>query len=161
MEFSVVVKSERASLVLFDEYPANIHDHVFYAMDRIVTRMVAAIQAAEPVKTGAMRSETGGRVYDHNTRIAAVAGVRVSTASEAKKALALEFGSRGVPIMMHRVNTSRQAVSRRLSRPLKPTWERVPTLTPRRFLRGPAEALRSSSIAEVTAAVEAANEQFR
>jgi len=158
MQFGLVISGERNTSLRFDQFPTACHDRLLAAMERIKDRMVTAIQAAEPNKSGALKGQTGGRVYDHGNRIAAVAGVRAMTANDAKKAAALEYGSRGTPVVMHRLNSGRTVVARRLSRPLVGQWTRTPTIAAHRFLRGPADSLREGAIDEMRAAVGAAAE---
>ena len=155
MIFGIELTGDRRATLRFDQFPTFAHDRLLAALQRIEQRLEAAVRAQVPVKTGKLQSLVGGHVYDHVNRIAAVVGIVDKTQQGARKAAALEFGSRGVSIAMHRV-TSTASLLARANRPLKSEWRRTPTLQPHRFLRGPLDAIRGSAIAEMRAAIDQA-----
>ena len=104
-----------------------------------------------------MRALTGGRVYDHGARIAAVVGVRTDNASDARKAASLEYGShRALVVKAHQAK-----LSHFWSRAVSPIMVdvaahgRTPNIQEQRFLRNPIEAMRAEAIAEMRAALDA------
>lgn len=155
--FGIELTNERAATLRFEKFPEFAHDRLLGALQNIEQRLKAAVLAAEPGKTGSLKAQTGGRVYDHGNRIAAVVGVRAPNANDARKAAALEYGSRGVAITMHHRLSRISALSQRAgSDPLTMEWRRTPTITAQRFLRGPMDAIRGGALAELQAALDAA-----
>lgn len=159
--FGLELTGDREATLRFEKFPAFAHDRLLTAMQSIEQRMEAAIIAAEPDKTGALKAMTGGRVYDHGDRIAAVVGVRAMTQAEALKAAALEYGSRGGQI---EVKAHFMTLSHIYSRAVAamsvdvPDYTRTPMITADRFLRGPMEALRPEIMAELQAAMDQATQ---
>ncbi len=156
--------SERKVILRFAEFPSFAHDRLLIALTNIEQRLEAAVLAAAPQgATSTLSRLIGGRVYDHGTRIAAVVGVRVKDAADpraaARKAAALEYGSRGTPIRVRAHSMSldhfwNRAVSKRSE--IVKGYSRTPKIAAVRFLRDPAQALRESAIAEMRAAVASA-----
>jgi hypothetical protein len=156
--FGVEVRSgsERAAILRFEQFPAFAHDRLLAALWRIERRLETAVRAAQPARTGQLRSLTGGRVYDHGSRIAAVIGVRANNADDALKAAALEYGSaRALMVRAHQAKLSH--LWGRAMTPMTVQREshlRRTNLSPHRFLRGPMAAIRADAIAEMKVAVE-------
>ncbi len=100
MSFGIEMENKSLTKInlRFDKFPTVAHDRLVEAMWRIEKRLEAAVLADEPTMSGKLKSLTGGRVYDHGTRIAAVVGVRDKTQQGARKAAALNYGSRGRPV---------------------------------------------------------------
>ena len=92
-DFAIELTDERRAVLRFETFPAFAHDRLLAALQNIEARLEAAVIADEPQQKGKLRSLTGGRVYDHGNRIAAVVGVRAPDQNEARKAAALEYGS--------------------------------------------------------------------
>lgn len=149
---------ERRATLRFEQFPQFAHDRLLLALRNIEQRLEAAVRAAEPSRTGKLQAQTGGRVYDHGSRIAAVVGVRAPDANDAKKAAALEYGSKqALMIRAHSMKLTHlwgRAISPITVRTLP--HPRVPNLPAQRFLRGPLEAMRASALAEMQAVVTAA-----
>lgn len=156
--------SDRKVILRFAEFPVAAHDRLLAALRNIEARLEAAVLASLPAdKSGNLRSMVGGRVYDHGNRIAAVVGVRVkdaaSPAQAARKALTLEFGNRGNAITM---KAHRMRLDHVWANAITPkmvdvgSYSRTPTIAAMNFLRGPAAAIRPQAIAEMQAAVAAA-----
>ncbi len=164
-DFGVVIDgSDRRIILRFAEFPVYAHDRLYAALVKIEQRLEAAILAQAPVgQSGALRNMIGGRVYDHQNRIAAVVGVRVKDAENpqaaARKAAALEYGSRGRPVTVRAHDMGLDHFWSRLVEPrteVVAAYSRVPAISPQMFLRGPAMALREEAITEMRAAVAAA-----
>jgi hypothetical protein len=155
----IELTGERAAILRFEQFPKFAHDRLFAALQNIEQRLEAAVLAAEPEKTGQLKSITGGRVYDHDNRIAAVVGVRTQDGNIARKAGALEYGSRHESLMV-RAHTAK--LSHLWGRAISPisvevgAHSRTPNIDAFRFLRGPLDAIRSTAIAELQAALDAA-----
>ena len=148
--------SDRKVILRFEKFPADMHDRLLETLTRLERRLEGAVIAQEPERTGMLRSITGGRVYDHGDRIAAVVGVRAPDPNEAKKAAALEFGShRSIAVRAHEAKLTHlwgRAISPMMVQ--VPLHQRLSNLDPRRFLRGPIEAMHGEAIAELRAAVD-------
>jgi hypothetical protein len=162
MQLGIRLTNERAATLRFDQFPQFAHDRLLAAMQEIEQRLEAAIIAQEPTKTGALRSWTGGRVYDHGNRIAAVVGVRAPSADAAKKAAALEYGSHKA--LTVRAHTARLAHFWSRAVPeimvVHPAYSRTPNVDDKRFLRDPAEMVRGDAMGLLQAAVDQAAEDL-
>jgi hypothetical protein len=159
MEFGLEITGERAVNLRFEQFPAFAHDRLKSALERIKGRLLAAVLADEPDKTGALRAQTGGKVYDHGDRIAAVVGVRAKDKNEARKAASLEYGSTKVPFAVKAHKASLDHLWSRAIAPISvnvPDHQRAANVTARRFLRGPIDAIRSEAIGELRAALDQA-----
>jgi len=148
--------SERAAILRFEQFPTFAHDRLLAALWRIERRLETSIRAAQPAKTGQLRSLTGGRVYDHGTRMAAVVGVRANNADDALKAAALEYGSaRALMVRAHQTKLTH--LWGRATVPMvvqRSGHIRRSNLSAHRFLRGPMAAIRADAVAELKVAVE-------
>lgn len=137
-----------------------VRQRVVVAMTRIEARLEAGVRAAAPSKTGALRSQVGGRVYQDNpNRVAAYVGVYSRDAGASRKAAALEYGSRGlsVPIQAHEAKLAH--IFGRAIAPIQVTRQahtRIPAVKPHNFLRGTFTAQRSAILAELQAALDRA-----
>ena len=162
--FGVDIGGDTRVVLRFERFPSLAHDRLLAALKNIEQRLEAAVLASLPAdKSGNLRSMVGGRVYDHGNRIAAVVGVRVkdaaSPAQAARKALTLEFGNRGNAITM---KAHRMRLDHAWANAITPkmvdvgSYSRTPTIAAMNFLRGPAAAIRPEAIAEMQAAVAAA-----
>jgi hypothetical protein len=160
MEFGLEITGDRTATLRFEQFPQQAHDRLLTALQAIEARLEAAVLAQAPDKTGALRSLIGGRVYDHDTRIAAVVGVRTTAAAQARKASALEYGSHA-PIAV-RAHTAKLAhFWSRMVNPIMVDVRahgRTPNIVAKKFLRGPIEAIRGQALAELQAALDAAVE---
>lgn len=161
--FSIEITGDREARLRLDAFPDNVYDRMVVAMQGIEQRLEAAIIAAEPSRTGALRAITGGTVYhDNPNRIAAVVGVRADNANDAKKAGALEYGSRGNSVAMAAHQAKLDHLWSRAIAPITVSvgpHSRVPNITAQRFLRGPIDAMRNQAFADLRAALDAATEE--
>jgi hypothetical protein len=142
----------------FEHFPQAAHDRLLATLTSLEQRLEAMVIAAEPNLSGALRGLTGGRVYDHDSRIAAVVGVRTQTKAEALKAAALEYGSHKA--LMVRAHTAKLAHlwSRAINQIVVdvPEYGRTSNIDPLNFLRGPLAAIRGDALDEMRAALDAA-----
>jgi hypothetical protein len=152
------VAGERLVALRFEEFPERLRARLKGALDNIERRLEAAVRAAEPERTGRLHSETGGQVYEHPDRIAAVVGVRVPSAEEAGKAAALEYGAHG----SFAVRAHTATLSHLFARAIAPIQVQVAAhtrranITERRYLRSPIDAIRSEALDELRQAVSQA-----
>lgn len=154
----IEVQGDRQVALRFAQFPDFAHDRLYAALQSIEQRLEAAVKAAEPVRTGKLHRETGGRVYDHGDRLAAVVGVRVAggeSAIEAGKAAALEYGAhRAFQVRAHAAS-----LGHLWSRAIAPiavevrAHTRRPNIEERRYLRGPLDAIRGDALRELRDAV--------
>jgi hypothetical protein len=159
-QFGLEITGDTKAVLRFQQFPQAAHDRLLTVLRSLEARLEAAVLAQEPTATGAMRTLTGGRVYDHGARIAAVVGVRATSANEARKAAALEYGShKALTVRAHTASLShlwsRAIATISVQVPAHP---RTPNIDEVRFLRGPLDALRSDAIAEMEAAVASATQ---
>ena len=156
---AVDLTGDTRAVLRFEKFPAALHDRLFATLQSLEKRLEAAVLAAEPERSGELKSLTGGRVYDHGDRIAAVVGVRTRNANDARKAAALEYGSRGTAVH-EKAHTMRlnHLWSRAISEITVnvPTYDRVPSIAARLFLRGPIKAMHETAIAEMRTALDTA-----
>lgn len=154
-QFGIELADDRRAVLRFDSFPRAAHDRLLAALERIEKRLEMAVLAQVPSITGKLKATVGGRVYDHDTRIAAVVGVRAPNANAARKAAAVEYGSHNpVTVRAHAAKLA-HIWSRAIS-PITvhvPEHRRVPNIDPRRFLRGPIQTIRAEALAELRAAV--------
>lgn len=160
--FGIQIEGDRRAVLRFEKFPAAAHDRLKATLESLKDRLIAAVHADEPRLSGQLVQMTGGRVYDHGDRIAAVVGVRAETADEARKAAALEYGSRRRALMLRAHQAKLSHLWSRAISPIivtVPAHSRVPNIDPRRYLRDPLEAMREEALAEMEAAVAAAAEE--
>ncbi|HUC70384.1 MAG TPA: hypothetical protein VMS01_04250 [Stellaceae bacterium] len=162
VEFDVLAVGERRLQAFFDDFPARLDARLYAAMERIAGRLLSAVEAAEPQRTGALRSETTSFVT--KTAAAITAGVAVEAPAGDKaahgKAAALEYGAhRSATVAEHwaiRANFwGRYSAPRAV---LIEEYRRRVEIGEERYLRGPFAALRGTILADIEAAVgQAAN----
>lgn len=154
-----VVDSGRITLRL-DSFPRTVQRQLKQTIGQLTQRLLVSVEAAQPVRTGALRRATHAFV-DEGLRNGApwVRGrVRVSRESGLGARFgALEYGGPGVrrrgrPVVV-------RAYSRSGSRVGQYT-RRQPRIRAMRFLRGPAQAQRAAAIAALEAALNDAIHKF-
>lgn len=160
--FSIQITGDRETRIRLEQFPDGVYDRLVIAMEGIEQRLEVAVLAAEPKRTGALRAITAGRVYhDNPNRVAAVVGIRADNAEDAKKAAALEYGSRGTSIDVAAHQASLAHIWSRAVSPLTVNvgpHSRVPNITAQRFLRGPMDMTRAQAFADLQGAVDGAVE---
>jgi hypothetical protein len=153
----IEVQGERQVALRFEQFPQFAHDRILAALQDIEGRLEAAVRGAEPARTGRLQGETGGRVYDHGDRMAAVVGVRARSgdSNEAGKAAALEYGAhRAFEVRAHAMS-----LTHLWGRAIAPISVQVaghtrrPNISERRYLRGPIDAIRGAALDQIRNAV--------
>ena len=91
--FGIELTDKRRATLRFEQFPQFAHDRLLVAPRKIEQRLEVAVRATEPNRTGKLQPQTGGRVYDHSSRIAAVVGVRAPDANDARKAAPFRAGT--------------------------------------------------------------------
>lgn len=159
MDIRITV-DDRRILARLDGLHDVVRERLIGAMTRIESRLEAGVRAAAPQKTGALRSQVSGRVYQDNpNRVAAYVGVYTRSGDASRKAAALEYGSRGVavPVQAHQARLAH--VFGRAIAPMTVTRKghtRKPNIQPKHYLRGTFQAQRGSIVAELQAALDRA-----
>ena len=158
VDFGITLTGDTSTILRFEQFPQAVHARLLATLNSIEQRLEAAVVAAEPVKQGQLVALTGGRVYDHGDRIAAVVGVRTKDQDSALKAMALEYGShKALMVRAHEAKLTHlwgRAISPMMVQVAQ--HSRVPNIDPRRFLRDPAAAIRAEAIAEMRASLDQA-----
>jgi hypothetical protein len=163
-EFTITANDRRMTLH-FEELPNSLRNHLRARIVGLSANLLAQVHAAEPRRTGKLRSLTHAFLTERKNSIRG--GVTIDGTSENPHniaAAALEYGvHRTVSVKAH---TAR--LSEVFGRSITPetvairTHARRVNLAARRFLRGPASALLPRARAELEAAVaEAFAETFR
>lgn len=159
-EFGLAISGDRETILRFDRFPQAAHDRLLQALRSIEERLLGMVLAAEPSKGSTLRGQTGGSVYDHGDRIAAVVGPNVPKGDSvaAGKAAALEWGARkAFEVRAHQMGLDHVFNRLMQKRPVSvPAYTRTPNIPEFRYLRGPAEALRDEALAQMRAALDAA-----
>lgn len=154
-DFDILAVGERRLQALFDGLPQRLEARLYAGMQRVAERLLAAVEAAEPDRTGKLRRETVSFV--HRGEAAIVAGVTVHGASKSDfgKAAALEYGShRMIEVHLRRRMGGLARRYRATSFALSDYYERRTNIAADRYLRDPFAALRSDIIAELETAVD-------
>jgi hypothetical protein len=155
-DFGLDLKGSDTRVTLrFEKFPQGVHDRLFATLTSLEQRLESMVIAAVPRDTGTLASLVGGRVYDHEARMAAVVGVRAPDQRQAVIAATQEYGShRSITVRAHEAT-----LSRLFGRAVSPVTvqvgvhQRLTNIDPRRFLRGPIEAIHGQAITELRAAV--------
>jgi hypothetical protein len=151
--FNVEV-DDRALTLQFERLPMTLKTNLRATITKLTNELLAQVRAAEPVRTGYLRSQTRADVAEGpdfvrgRVRIAATGSARRVGAAFG----ALEYGAPG-----RRGRFEVRAYTRRSG--IVGAYHRTARLRALRFLRGPAEAMRPRALAELEAAVAASIEQ--
>jgi hypothetical protein len=151
-DFNITVESNLNKLVLhLDQLPDALKQKLEIKITQLTMQLLSRVKAAEPVRTGRLRTATRSFV---DVRQDFVRGrVRVLPAGKAQQIGAafgaLEYGAPG----KRRSGPVRVRTYSRSSGPVAAYQRRRPHITARRFLRGPAAAMRSRARAELEAIV--------
>lgn len=159
MDIRITVDENRL-VARLDGLHDAVRQRVVGAMTRIEARLEAGVRAAAPSKSGALRSQVGGRVYQDNpNRVAAYVGVYTREAGASRKAAALEYGSRGQPVAVQAHEFRLTHFFGRAISPITVTRSghtRIPTIKARNYLRGTFTSQRGAILAELQAALDRA-----
>lgn len=159
MDIRITVDDNRL-VARLDGLHATVRERIIGAMTRIEARLEAGVRAAAPAKTGALRSQVSGRVYQDNpNRVAAYVGVYTRDAGASRKAAALEYGSRGqaVAVQAHQARLT-HFFGRAIS-PITVTRRghtRIPDIRATNYLRGTFTSQRAAILAELQEALNTA-----
>ena len=157
-QFTITVTDNNLTLHL-DSLPKHLRVRLRGRITVLIQRLLANVKAAEPVRTGRLRSLTSASISETDTAIRGqvrIAGNRADGHNVA--AAALEYGQHRM--YMVRAHTAR--LTHVFGHPITPesvmvkAHARRPHIAARRFLRGPAEALRPVAIAELQTAINEA-----
>lgn len=91
----VLVDGDRRVEAQFDAIPRALHDDLLDLFQGLVPELTARVQAAAPDRTGKLRSQIKGQVFDDKTRISGRVAVGGDSGNDLAKAGALEFGAHG------------------------------------------------------------------
>lgn len=143
MADAVVLRGDTELSLRFDSFPQRARQRLEDRIASLTEALQARIEAAAPVRTGALRSEIKGRMYaDNPNRVAGYVSVFApGVASAYPKAATLEYGTskprrvyqRGVATRLGRAN---RRVIQRISKPAR--------IQAFRYLRGPFEDMEQS-----------------
>lgn len=96
----VEIKQDRILGLRFDEFPQRVHANLLDRITKLTAQLEARVKAAEPTRTGKLRSETRSRVYDDGDHIAGRVFVQIEGepksrrgSIDAGKAASLEYGA--------------------------------------------------------------------
>lgn len=145
----------------FEEFPTELHDDLLAEITALGREAFAGVAARLPRGNGKLADQQRMRIIDEQGRIAAIVDF-AGDADDARKAGALEYGSRGRPIAV-RAHQRRQThvFERHLAAPrqvLVDAYDRRPHLQERRFIRGTADAIRAQAVERIQAVVSKAVE---
>lgn len=165
MEFGVKVDPRKVQLNL-DEFPVEVQMRMVSSITSLTSRLQARVTAAEPDRSGKLRSQTHSRVYHDANKIAgrvfvlAESDPRTRRGSlDAGKAAALEYGAHGAV----KVKAHPARLDHIYSRTIPPIVVEVDPFTRRaniaehRFLRGPLAEMSEDALSQLRQALDAAS----
>jgi hypothetical protein len=141
--FTVEADDERV-LLHFEKIPMALRTNLRAAITKLTNQLLGQVRSAEPSRTGLLRSQTRAFVDESGTSIKGhVRVLHTPGTSENIAAAALEYGAhRRFDVKAYQ----RGSIAVR-------AYQRQANIAERRFLRGPAEAMRARAEAELEAAV--------
>lgn len=162
MELGIEVTGDRLVALRFEKFPDIAREAIRKRIEAMTKQLLSGVHGREPSLTGRLRGETTGAVSESADRVRGNVGVRVRQASdpgrEAGKAGALEYGAKGsVSVKAHSQQLTH--VYGRMIQPMAvfvTAYSRQADITEHRYLRGPTEALRSTFLAGIRAALDEA-----
>lgn len=159
MDIRITVDDNRL-VARLDGLHATVRARMVGAMTRIEARLEAGVRATAPARTGALRSQVGGRVYQDNpNRVAAYVGVYSRDAGASRKAAALEYGSRGTSVAVQAHEFRLTHIFGRAIAPVTVTRRghtRIPDIRATNYLRGTFTSQRRAILADLQAALDQA-----
>lgn len=141
--------------IRFDEFPSDLHDDLLHEIEALGHEAFDEAAALVPRRTGKLASMERLRIIDQPTRVAAIVDFDGpgSTGNDARKAGALEYGSRGRPID---INSHLRRVESAFRRPyeyLVAAYERTPDIAEHRFTRRVVDRMRGEAVQRIEAVV--------
>jgi hypothetical protein len=150
-QFTVTV-SDTALRLHFAKLPLNLRTNLQKTIQALTTELLGRVRAAEPVRTGLLRSQT--RSYVDVTENYVRGRVRILATGHASRTGAafgaLEYGAHAAILV--------KAYQRRGG--LVREYARVVNIAEQRFLRNSLDAMRAKATAELEAAVAKTVEEF-
>jgi hypothetical protein len=154
---SAVIQNDRQVIVKLEGFSKQVRDEYLKVITEAVARLLPAIRAATPSKTGATRASIQGFVDDRGDKITgkvkALSGGKVNIL---KKTLALEYGAKG----QSTVKAYERSITTVFGKAIEPrialisAYTRTMNIAPQNFMRGPFEAMRSQITAQMIAVPE-------
>ena len=151
--------------IKFEKFPEQAREALRNYIAGAVAELESMVIGMVPRRTGKLASEIASFVDSHPDRITGRVRLLAETAAEARKAAALEYGSRGASITVKRYSRHVSMAFGHLVAPFEQiveSYTRTPNIAAGNFLRGPMEALRpgilpgmQAALAEAIAANEA------
>jgi hypothetical protein len=133
-----------------DEAPRELHRQLVSRATTLTSRLLGAVRAAEPRRTGKLAGETRMQVDETPDSVTGRVIVE-ATGNEREKALALEGGAHGVGKEGHRERSAMAAYRARDTRMIE-AYNRPGIIMARRYLRGPFEEMHGEIEAELAEA---------
>jgi hypothetical protein len=160
-DLGITIDSSRIhALVLhFDEMPAALKRNLKAAITRATHQLLARVKATEPVRTGRLRAATHAYVDERENFIRG--RVRILATGRAQS-LAAAFGALeyGGPGQRRAGKNVKVEGYRRRGGSVRAYERKQPRIRARRFLRGPAAAMRPQIKAELEAAIGQTIKEF-
>jgi hypothetical protein len=142
MQTLVELKGTRVIELRLQHFEEALHAKMLQVVRRLTDELWSAVEAAEPERTGRLRQQTRQRVLNRENRISG--SVRpASRAADARKAAALEYGSKRDVAVSAYTRAQGDVVE---------AYHRRSNIEPHRFLRGPFGQRRASIDEELNAA---------
>jgi hypothetical protein len=138
--------------VHFDEITPALQAKLKVAISRITHQLLAQVRAAEPVRTGRLRAATAAYVDERPNFVRG--RVRISRGRGAAQDLGARFGALEYGGPGRRGGRVAVGVYSRAGVAVAAYQRRRPHIRARRFLRGPAAAMRPAIRAELEAAIK-------
>lgn len=154
-EFDILVVGDRRLQAFLHDYPASLDARIEARFQSFSQRLAAAVQAAEPQRTGRLRGET--RPFVRRSPAGITAGVQVVAQGKVDigKAAALEYGAHGSTKVAEHWAT-RATFWGRYASPravLIEEYQRRVNIGADRYLRGPFDTLKNEAVAEIERAI--------
>lgn len=163
MDLGMDVTGDRKLGLRFEKFPEVAREALTRRITALTAELLDRVRAAEPEKTGKLRSETSSIVLSNERKIAGIVRIRTDIKGEYAKAAALEYGAR----KSTRVKEHAMGLSHFWAKAVEPrqvmvaAYNRKPDIAQHFFLRGPLEAMKGEIFAELEAAmIEAEGETF-
>lgn len=155
---NVEITGDRRALLRFENFPNELYDALRAEIESLTNELFGRVLAAVPHDSGKLASEIHKKVHADPERISGQVFVstRIS-ADEARKAAALEYGSRRKKISVKAHSREVHTVhGRALAAPLEAlikAYDRTPNIMQRAFERGTLDEMRPQIIQRLQSVV--------